>query len=378
MKKTITALMLVMLTGTGFAQKNVVSAYNLMKDGEFLEASEFIEKAMDNPNATEKEKTWRYRGQIYLSIALDSGLFVQKPNALQLAKESYLKARELDEKNRYEREITLGLNNVRDHSLNTGVAEYNVGNYEKAANRFALSNEVTQEAFDSTFTLAIYNAALAYEKAGSIDEAINYYEKCAEVNYQVPGVYILIANLLKNQDKEEQALQVLRDAREQFPKDRGLILEELNIYLVNKEYDRAKDNLELAVEADPNNEVLHFSRGAVLDELGEDEQAEKSYLRAIEIKPDYTDALYNLGALYYNTGAEKVNEANEIPPTKTKEYEAAMGKAKEYFTKAQPYFEQALELSPDDVAIMQSLKNIYARTGQDAKMLEMTNRLKGK
>lgn len=378
MKKTITALMLVMLAGTSFAQKNVVSAYNLMKDGEFLNASEFIEKALDNPKATEKEKTWRYRGQIYLSIALDSALFAQKPNALTLAKESYLKARELDGKGSYEREITLGLNNVRDHSLNTGVVEYNAGNYEKAASRFALSNEVAQEAFDSTFTLAIYNAALAYEKAGNIDEAINFYEKCAEVNYQVPGVYILIANLLKNAGREEDALTALRDAREKFPRDRGLILEELNIYLVNKEYDRAKDNLELAVEADPNNEVLHFSRGAVLDELGDDEGAEKSYLRAIELKPDYVDALYNLGALYFNTGAEKVNEANEIPPNKTKEYEAAMAKAKDYFAKAQPYFESALELSPDDVAIMQSLKNIYARTGQDEKMLEMTNRLKGK
>lgn len=377
MKNTITLFALLFIVSGAIAQPNVVSAYNLMKDGEYLEASNFIEKALDNPKATGKEKTWRYRGQIYMGIALDSSALAQVPEALQLSKDSYLKARELDEKGRYEKEIEAGLKNVMNHSLNTGVGAYNAGDFKMAADRFALSNTTSEEAFDSTFTLAIYNAALAYEKAGLTEPAIQYYEKCAEVEYQVPGVYLLIANLLKTNGEEEKALTVLKEAREKYPRDRSLILEELNIYLVNKEYDRAKENLALAVEADPNNEVLHFSRGAVLDELGEKEAAEASYLKAIELKPDYVDARYNLGALYYNIGADMINVANSIPPNKQKEYEEKVAEAKSYFTKAQPHFEKALELSPDDKAIMQSLKNIYARTGQDEKMLEMSKRLKG-
>ena len=42
------------------------------------------------------------------------------------------------------------------------------------------------------------------------------------------------------------------------------------------------------------------------------EKAENAYLEAIDIKPDFYDALYNLGVMYYNKGGDMLNEANNI------------------------------------------------------------------
>ena len=70
----------------GWSQKEVVSAYNANKEGDYAAAVTYIEQAIDNPKANVKNKTWRYRGDIYLNVSRDSLLFANSPNALTLAK----------------------------------------------------------------------------------------------------------------------------------------------------------------------------------------------------------------------------------------------------------------------------------------------------
>ena len=93
----------------GYGQKEVVSAYNANKEGDFATAAVYIEQAIENPKANVKNKTWRYRGEIYLNISRDSALFAAYPDALVRAKESYFKAQELDARGSYKSEIQVGL-----------------------------------------------------------------------------------------------------------------------------------------------------------------------------------------------------------------------------------------------------------------------------
>ena len=95
-------------------QKEVVSAYNANKDGDYRAASTYIEQAILVEKSKTKDKTWRYRGEIYLNISRDTTLDIEYPNALRLAMESYLKAQEFDIKERYVDEIRLGLAQVHE------------------------------------------------------------------------------------------------------------------------------------------------------------------------------------------------------------------------------------------------------------------------
>ena len=45
--------------------------------------------------------------------------------------------------------------------------------------------------------MAIYNSALCYEKAGDVDLAVARYRACADIQYQVPNVFLFISNLLR-------------------------------------------------------------------------------------------------------------------------------------------------------------------------------------
>ena len=375
---TLTAL--AAISFQGLAQKEVVSAYNANKEGDYATAASYIEQAIENPKANVKNKTWRYRGEIYLNISKDSTLFAAFPEALTIAKDSYMKAKELDTKGSYAQECQIGLGQVQMAASNAGITQYNTGDFGRAGGFFDLSAEIAS-AFEATDTMALYNSALCYEKAGNVALAVARYQACADIQYQVPNVFLFISNLYRTSGQEDLALQTLADARKAYPREQSLIIEELNIYLTNEEFDKAKENLTLAAEQDPTNEILWFSLGSVLDNLGNAEEAIEAYLKALEVKADYFDANYNLGALYFNQAVQGINEANDMwKPRMTKTESDAQKKleddAKALFATAKPYLEAAHAVDAEDVETMRSLRDVYARTGDDDKLLDMSAKLK--
>lgn len=380
MRNFATLMALAAISFQGLAQKEVVSAYNANKEGDYATAASYIEQAIENPKANVKNKTWRYRGEIYLNISKDSTLFAAFPDALTIAKDSYMKAKELDTKGSYARECQIGLGQVQMAASNAGITQYNTGDFGRAGGFFDLSAEIAS-AFEATDTMALYNSALCYEKAGNVELAVARYQACADIQYQVPNVFLFISNLYRTSGQEDLALQTLADARKAYPREQSLIIEELNIYLTNEEFDKAKENLALAAEQDPTNEILWFSLGSVLDNLGNADEAIEAYLKALEVKADYFDANYNLGALYFNQAVQGINEANDMwKPRMTKAESDAQKKleddAKALFATAKPYLEAAHAQDADDVETMRSLRDVYARTGDDDKLLDMSAKLK--
>lgn len=380
MQKFLTAAVVVAISTTSLGQKEVVSAYNANKEGDYATAATYIEQAVENPKANIKNKTWRYRGDIYLNISRDSALFAAYPDALVKAKESFMKAIELDPKGSYAQETTIGLGQVQMQASNAGIGNYNAGDYGPAGQLFDLAAEIAS-AFETVDTMAVYNSALCYEKAGNLEMAVTRYQDCAAIGYQVPNVYLFISNLYRNAERVDEALATLQAARESYPREQSLIIEELNIYLTNQEFDKAKENLAIAAEQDPTNEILWFSLGSVLDNLGNSDEAIGAYIKALEIAPDYFDANYNLGALYFNQAVQGINKANDMwKPRMTKAESAAQKQAeddaKALFATAMPYLEAAHVAEPSDLETMRSLRDIYARTGEDDKLVDISNKLK--
>jgi len=378
--KNILALLMIASTCLTYGQKQVVSAYNANKAGKYADAASYIDEAITVEKAAVKEKTWRYRGEIYLNIAKDTALTAAYPQALWTAKESYLKARELDAKGNYEREIITGLGLVQTTAGNQGINDYSSEAYEQAAGKFDLSAEIAG-LFDVLDTMGIFNAALCYEKSNNVDLAVERYKTCGASGYQVPNVYLFVANLLRQNGRDEDALLELQSARAMFPREQSLIIEELNIYLEAKDFERAENNLKLAAEGDPTNEILWFSLGSVYDNLDKDDLAAEAYLKALELKPTYFDANYNLGAMYFNQAVQGTNEANDMWKPRMTKSESDKQKgleeaAKEMFTEARPFLEAAHSENAEDIDTIRSLRDIYARTCQDGLMLKMSGLLK--
>ncbi len=362
------------------AQKDVVSAYNANQDGDYLKAAEYIDKAIEDPKANVKEKTWRYRGNIYTNLAADSTLYTQVPDALEKAAMSLIKADELDVKKRYESERQADVARGASIAGNAGISYFNSGVYGRAGELFVTAAEMTQM-LGAVDTMAIFNSALCFEKANLKDRAVEQYMLCGAYGYQVPEVFLFVANIHKMEGDTAKALTTLQNARGDFPREQALIIEELNIYLVAGEFERAKENLMLAAEQDPTNEILWFSLGSVYDNLGMQDEAVEAYMKSLAIKEDYFDANYNLGALYFNKAVQMVNDANDMwKPRMSKDESAKQTEmekgGKAMFSSALPYLESALDVDPDDRETLRSLRDIYARVGMDDKMLEVSAKLK--
>ena len=186
-------------------------------------------------------------------------------------------------------------------------------------------------------------------------------------------MYLYIANLYQKQGDDEKYMEVIKEGRAAYPDNSDLILYELNFYLRNEKFVEAEENLKLAISKDPTNKQLHFSLGVVYDNLGNSEGAIESYKRAIEVDPNYFDAVYNLGAFYFNQGVEVINVANEIEAQK--EYDAKMAEATAIFKDAQPYLEKAHDLEPTDLGAIASLQQLYARTGEIERATEMKKKM---
>jgi len=373
MKHLLVFLTLLAGMTAAWAQPEVVSAYNANSSGDYAKAIEYIEKAMSNPKATAKDKTWRYRGEIYYNVVTKGGELARNyPNALRLSLESYMKARELDVKGFYERETTLAIGLLQTAANNAGIELYNAGDFANAGVQFDMAHEVAV-AFKGVDTVAVFNAALCYEKSEQLDLAVARYRTCGEYGYQVPNVYLFAASLLRKQGNVEGALAELQAARQKYPREQGLVIEELNIYLESRDYARAESAMDVAIELDGTNEILWFSKGSVLDGQGKTDAAAQAYQRAIALKPDYFDANYNLGAMYFNQAVQDINAANELwnprmTPAQKTEQTRLEAQAKARFEQAKPYLEKAHEINPEDRDTMRSLRDVYTRTGDNAKL----------
>ena len=281
--KSTVAIMAMLPLGL-LAQKDVVSAYNANQDGDYLKAAEFIDQAILDEKANVKEKTWRYRGNIYTNLASDSALYAQVPDALEKAAASFVKADELDLKQRYSSERMADIARGATIAGNSGISYFNSGVYGRAGELFVTASEMTMM-LGAVDTMAIFNSALCFEKASMYDRAVDQYMMCGGYGYQVPDVFLFAANIQKMEGDTAKALTTLQSARQDFPREQALIIEELNIYLVAGQFELAKENLMLAEQIPPMKSC--GSAGQVYDNLGMQDEAVDAYTKSLGIKADY-------------------------------------------------------------------------------------------
>jgi len=387
MKRLTLLMTLILSCSILFAQRNNrTTAFNYLRNGKLDKAKEFIDKAIEHPQTKEDARTWFYRGNIYLSIHMSENPEYKAldNNALDVALESYVKAKSYDSRMEYYTDILTNLFVISEQYYNLGVLDYNEGKFKEAMNAFKNSVDVTVM-MGSLDTMAMYNVALTAEIAGENSTALEYYTDLLKMGFKNPEVYASMGRIHMAMGDTTTALGYIIDGRKIFPEEFNLLISEINIYLLTGDVEKAVESLELAVKKDDTNPTIFFAVGVAYDQLkskhpeAADEyfaKAEAAYKRAIELNPEYFDPVYNLGALHVNAAAFLIEEANKLPLSEQKKYEALTEKANKHLTEAMPNLERALELQPNDFNTMVSLKEIYTRLNKLDKLAEIDKKIK--
>ncbi|MDP2336277.1 MAG: tetratricopeptide repeat protein [Bacteroidota bacterium] len=390
MKRTTILFVLLFAVTCVFAQKGkVTSALSYKETGKLDKAVEAIEETIDatNPKTDGSitwPRTWEVRGEIYQAVFQSKEENYKKlsNDPLTVALDSYLKALQLDDKDRFSKSVKIKLTLLIGDLTNQAVAAFNEENYEKAMKSFEEIMSIEQipvyKADDpnAVDTVIIFNAGLAAYNAKKYDKAIEYYKQAAKYKYNGAKTYSLISNCYIEKKDTISALQVLQDGLKEYSGNGTLLVEVINIYINANKVDDAIKYLNIAIEQDPTNATFHFAQGSMYDKLQKTDEATACYLKAIEIKEDYFDAYYNLGALYYNKGVKQVDVANAVPSNQPEKYEEEKNKADIEFKKAIPYMEKAHEINPTDKFTMESLKTLYYRLKMLDKHAEIIEKMK--
>jgi len=379
MKKLIMLLIAAFIvTGINAQNSKRTSAFNYFKNGKLDKAKEYIDPCITHEKTMNVAKTWYYRGNIYLQIALSKKPEYQSldSNALEVAYESYKKCAELDSRGEFLDDVQNNYRVIASNFFNLGVAKYNVSDYMGAANSFQNTYNITLE-MGAVDTLALSNVALAYDIAEEYDLALEKYLQLIEIGYQDPLIFNSLATLYLNQ-KSDTVLseKYVAEGRALFPEDYQLLISETNLYLARGDNEKAISNLEKALETDSENQTIWFALGTNYENVGDLEAAEKAYQKCIEIDPAYADAYYNMGAMFNNQAAEIIEVANELPLDAVEEYDTEKAKADGLLEKALPYLEKSDELNPDNLETMQTLKQIYTILKQMDNLKAINERIK--
>ncbi len=378
--KKISSLAFFLFTSAVFSvhgQKvKVQSAYNHLKYGDLDLAKGAIDEAVTNDQTKEMAKAWYYRGLIYQALYKDPKFGSLDANPPSRAFASYLKALEIEPKGEFADDINSRLPVIAFYK---GIEEYKAKNYTDA---FVSFEFVTNR--NPGDTLAVLYAAYSADYSGQFEKSLQYYSRLISMNYTDPepektNIYLELSTIYKKEIKDTtKALEYVLMGRKKFPEAVNLIKEEANIYMQTGRPSEAIDRLEIALEKNPGDYNLQLVMASLLDGMWNTAykkkdpaaneyfiKADAAYKKVIQMKSDFFEAYYNLGAMIFNQGADMANAANEAKSDK--EYQAAKAKADEKLKQSLPFLEKAYELNPTDRNTLISLKQLYIRLGETEK-----------
>lgn len=371
----IVALAIVFSTGVLAQSSKVVSAWNYVKYGQFEEAKAAINEASNDAKTSTWPKTWFYRGSIYLAIYDDTTFRKNNPDALSEAIKSYQKSIEVSAggKNEYKDQIMAGLQECALNSFNEGVTPYNEKQYETAYKSFKQSADVYKyinETFNSNNvdTLATLYAAFAATKMKDYSEAENLFNSLLNKGISQPDIYSTMGEMYLGMGDTTKATEVISKGTALYPNDKGLMIQELNIYLFTKNFDKAENKLKDAIQKDPSFTALYIQLANIYEQKKDTANARMTYEKAISIEPDNFDAQYRIGAMYYNQAVELNNTMNKLDLNQQKQYDLLKVQRDAMFAKSLPYLEKAHDLDPKDMDTKIALKELYARLNMSDKL----------
>lgn len=170
------------------------------------------------------------------------------------------------------------------------------------------------------------------------DLAISYYRQIGDSREFLPA-QLAAAQLLNQEQGPDAATSYLQERSAEFPQYAGQLRRlETDILIKAGRQHEAFESVSIALEAEPEDTNLRYTRAMLAERLGNMELLESDLRQIIEQNPEHAEALNALGYSLAN---------------KT-----------DRFDEAEPLIERAIALQPDNPAIIDSLGWLYFREGK--------------
>jgi tetratricopeptide (TPR) repeat protein len=379
-----------------------------------------IDIACEDQKTADDPSTWRTKGSIYSTAALDEQLSRNYPVAATDAFNAFEKSLSMEEsraevkgktkdKIAAKQEFIDGFSQVGKALYKQGSMAFNEQKWEQAFTSFSKLSEIPTRtaSFDTKAKISLkfesgketidmltnsnYLGGIAAVRLKRMDEAEKLLKPLMDgkkiKEEDIRSCYRILSGGYLDVKNIEKAKTFISEGRKNFPTDYEMLITSINIALQEGRLAELEGELSEAVKSDPNNSMLHFVMGNMYDELfrkkvdyekwpvSEEnlkqgkiyfDKAIEWYNSAIKLKKDDFNSVYSLGAIHVNF-SNYFATLNKNSDKIKKEERAAI--EKEYFKYVDTglsYLLEAEKIDPNDLGLIRGLKEVYTRKSDDA------------
>ncbi len=406
MKQNLVFTLILLLSLSVFSQKDEMKAagkaINKNNFPEALENLKKVEGMLENLDDKTKAKFYYYKAKAVSA----TGNIDESVKTIQ----SLINFENKIGKPKYTKEVKPILDNLIKNLREKGIKEYQGGKWALAKSTLAKVYSLSKT--DTSFLQYAGGAAL---KDKDYDLASKYFQKLIDLNYKGIATNYTAVNV-ETKNRENLGNKINMDAMVKLGKYTDPKVETVgpvtgslynnlaNAYLGKKELDKAKeivikgrnydkDNINLiltqasieyelgnkddftnlmkeVLELRPNDPSLYFNIGVVSADQGKIKEAIEAYKKAIELKPDYSDAWLNL-AYAEIAGDEKFVKELDENSNDFDKYDEIQAKRMDMFKNALKTFEKALVYNQNRVDMLKTMMTMYEHLEMYDKVKEM-------
>lgn len=185
-------------------------------------------------------------------------------------------------------------------------------------------------------------------------------------------LYETLSTLLLNAKKNDEALALIEKGLAKFPNSTKLKEYQGSALYASGNTEKFMTNLKEQLAKNPNDATNWYNLGVLQSKNPEmTSEAVASFQKAIELKPDFSNAYQNLVYAVIGDDEKAVADINALRKTKPDDATKLIEARKERFSKSIPYAEKWLQALPTDITAVQTLKDLYNTTKNTAKYNEM-------
>lgn len=228
-----------------------------------------------------------------------------------------------------------------------------------------------------------YYLAAVYEEAGEFTKAIDHLIKVSGDSKLFEDAHIHASILYRKLLQNGNSLAVLTDAIKKSPENPGLYLATASVHEDEKNWKKASDVLSAGLKIFPENEKLLYFNAAILDKLGQQDEAIVEMEKIIKQNPNHADALNFIAYTWTSQGVRlkdaeaMLKKAVKLKPDSPFILDSLgwnqfmLGHSKE----AMIYLEKAASLKSDEQAILEHLVEVYTRNQMPERAQALRSRI---
>lgn len=187
-----------------------------------------------------------------------------------------------------------------------------------------------------------------------------------------PDLYETLATVLVSAKKNEEAVAIIEKGLAKYPTSAKLKELQGTAYYQSGNNDKFLVNLKEQLAKNPNDATNWYNLGVLQSkDPAMAAEAEASFKKAIELKPDFSNAYQNLVLNAIGDDSKAVEDINALRKSKPDDATKLIDARRERFNKALPYAEKWYQANPTSLDAVSMLKDIYGITKNQPKMAEM-------